>query len=116
MKAKRTSPRASRAGGGRQPRRKGEPRDARVLERSDTVLWSLAGDGIVLHNFVRRRFLHLDEVGYRAWAYLDGARTVEEVVALCCADGGRPQHTREHHVREIVETLAENGFIEERAV
>jgi hypothetical protein len=78
------------------------------------VLWSLAGNGIVLHNFVRRRYLYLDEVGYKAWAYLDGARTVEDVVALCCAGGARTPRARERHVREIVDTLVEYGFIEER--
>ncbi|MGB8510863.1 MAG: PqqD family protein [Pyrinomonadaceae bacterium] len=110
-----TSPRTSPSAGARPLQQKRS--DERILERSDTVLWSLAQPGIVLHNFARRLYLELDEVGYRAWAYLDGARTVEEVVVRCCTrseDGDGPSRACERHVREIVDTLVEHRFVEER--
>lgn len=82
--------------------------DLRVLERSDTVLWTLAPGGIVLHNFALHCFLELDEVGYRLWGYLDGARTVEDAVRLVAASGD------EEKVRETISTLVEYGFVTER--
>lgn len=90
----------------------------RLLERSDTVLWTLSPGGIVLHNFAKRVFLELDEVGYRTWAFLDGARAVDEVVARVCVDSAVGNGTRtrdiEPRVREIVDTLLEHGFVVER--
>lgn len=85
--------------------------DARVLERSDTVLWTLAGTGIVLHNFASRRFLELDAVGYRAWGFLDGARSADEVVASVRADPGPP--APEAELRALIEVLVEHGFVHE---
>lgn len=78
-----------------------------VLERSDTVLWTLAADGIVLHNFARHVFLELDGLGYRIWGYLDGARTVDEVVARLATGPDE-----EERVREVIAALAANGFVE----
>ncbi|MBI2625662.1 hypothetical protein HYW68_01275 [Candidatus Parcubacteria bacterium] len=92
--------------------------DARILERSDTVLWTIAPPGIVLHNFACRRFLELNAVGYKAWAFLDGARTVDEVVARCSTgDGSSDQGRRasQRKVRHIVDTLAAYGFVVERS-
>lgn len=88
-----------------------------TLERSDTVLWSLSPGGIVLHNFARRCFLELDDVGYRTWAYLDGARPVDEVVRRVCeesssADVGERQLGEK--VNGIIGTLLEHGFVAER--
>jgi hypothetical protein len=91
--------------------------DRRILERSDTVLWTLAASGIVLHNFSQRYFLELDAVGYRTWGFLDGARTVDEVVARCSAQapaGARERRKCERKIRNIVETLATYGFVVER--
>lgn len=82
--------------------------DLRVLERSDDVLWTIAPPGIVLHNIARHCYLELDETGYKAWGYLDGARSVDEVVERCAAPGDGKK------VRGIVETLFANGFVEER--
>jgi hypothetical protein len=81
-----------------------------VLERSDTVLWTIAPPGIVLHNFARRQYIQLDETGYAAWALLDGARSVKEVIDRCAS--GQAERRRE--VRSIVRTLADNGFVVER--
>ena len=109
------SPRTSPSAGARRLRQK-RP-DERILERCDTVLWSLAQPGIVLHNLTRQLYLELDEVGYKVWAYLDGARTVEEVVGRCCEGGdggGRPSRACDRHVRDIVDTLVKYGFVEER--
>src|SRR5438128_12225622 len=85
--------------------------DNLVLERSDTVLWTIAPPGIVLHNFARRKYIQLDKIGYAAWGLLDGARTVKEVIDRCAA--GRSQQRRE--VRSIVRTLTDNGFVVERS-
>jgi hypothetical protein len=86
------------------------------LERSETVFWTLAPPGILLHNFARRCFLELDAVGYKAWAFLDGARTVDEVVARCCKNTGdvRAQRSLVGVVTNLVNTLVEHGFVEER--
>lgn len=91
--------------------------DARILERSDTVLWTIAGDGILLHNFARRRYLELDALGYAAWGFLDGARTVDEVVARCTQQGRSASELRtlERRVRRFVDVLVEHGFIGARS-
>jgi hypothetical protein len=89
--------------------------DDLILERSDTVLWTIAPPGIVLHNFVRRQYIQLDAVGYAAWGFLDGGRTVKEVVERCSSKGQPDDRTQlQRHLRGIVQTLVENGFIEER--
>ncbi|RSK38916.1 PqqD family protein [Hymenobacter perfusus] len=90
--------------------------DERVLERSDWVLWTLAPNGIVLHNLQRRYFLELDNLGYSVWGFLDGARTVEEVINRCCSvqDNGELQPSCELHIRNMISTMAQYGFIEER--
>lgn len=93
-------------------------RDTRMLERADHVLWSLAPPGIVLHNFKRRQFLELDAIGYLAWGYLDGARTVDEVVERCCESIADQPHARAaaaKRLRDVVDMLASHGFIEERS-
>lgn len=90
----------------------------RILERSDTVLWTLSPGGIVLHNFARRVFLELDEIGYQTWGFLDGARPVDEVVARVCVDSapgnGTVVRSIEPKVKQIVATLLEHGFVAER--
>jgi hypothetical protein len=88
----------------------------RVFERSDRVLWSLSGTGIVLHNFDRRQFLELDMLGYRLWGFLDGGRTVEQAIARAWAafDETVPVSQAKRESWEIIEVLVENGFIEER--
>jgi len=94
-----------------------ESADERVLERSDNVLWTIAPPGILLHNFARRRFLELDEVGYKAWGYLDGARTVDEVVARCTESAGADPKSKVANIKKvhgIVQTLFAHGFVEER--
>lgn len=106
----------ARANSARQPR---WLEDHRVLERSDTVLWTLAPPGIVLHNFARRLYIELDDVGYRVWAYLDGARTIDEVVARCCAEqtgSARSRRGLARRITQVIDTLFENGFIAERTV
>jgi len=107
MKA-RSPIRRKRTGGAKT--RRAEPFDNRILERSETVLWTIAPPGIVLHNFARRKYIQLDKTGYAAWGLLDGARTVKEVIERCAAD--RSQQRRE--VRSIVRTLADHGFVVER--
>jgi len=89
----------------------------RLLERSDNVLWTIAPPGILLHNFAQGRFLELDELGYKAWGYLDGARTVDEVIAQSLAAAGAASTSSAaavKKVRTIVQTLFANGFVEER--
>jgi hypothetical protein len=103
------------ANGARAPRRLAC--DQRILERSENVLWTLAPAGIVLHNFSQRYFLELDTLGYRAWGFLDGARTVDDVVARCSAQApavARERRKFERKIRNIVETLATYGFVVER--
>ncbi len=87
--------------------------DDSVLERSDVVLWTLAPPGILLHNFASRRFLQLDELGYLAWGFLDGGRTVQEVITRCSSNG-RTSKMAQREVRAVVKTLFQHGFIEER--
>jgi Coenzyme PQQ synthesis protein D (PqqD) len=82
--------------------------DRLILERSDTVLWTIAPPGIVLHNFACRKYIQLDKTGYIAWGLLDGARTVREVIDRCAANGSSEKRRR---VRGIVRTLADNGFL-----
>jgi len=87
----------------------------RVFERSDSVLWTDALPGIVLHNLETQRYLELGELGYRAWALLDGARPVGEVIArLTSAVTDNEPAVVAAEVWEIVVTLAENGFVMER--
>jgi hypothetical protein len=59
---------------------------------------------VILHNFANRTFLHVDDAGYRTWAFLDGARTVSEVTERV---GGDPRRTR-----ELVDAFAAHGFVE----
>lgn len=85
--------------------------DSLILERSETVLWTIAPPGIVLHNFARRKFMQLDAVGYSAWGFLDGARTVGEVIERTTPHGKPALRKRLH---SVIRTLAYNGFIVER--
>jgi hypothetical protein len=87
----------------------------RFFERSDSVLWTDALPGIVLHNLETQRYLELGEVGYRAWALLDGARPMGDVVArLDAAPDDGTRGTRAAKVWEIVILLVEHRFIVER--
>lgn len=88
--------------------------DMRTFERSDSVLWTVSSPGVVLHNFARRTFLELDATGYVVWGFLDGARPVEEVVAMAVEATGGNGDEAARRVREIVATLIEHGFVEER--
>jgi hypothetical protein len=82
------------------------------LERSDCVFWTLAPPGILLHNFARRRFVELDSTGYLAWGYLDGARTVTEVVMRCVARApARSRPAARRKTLQLVRTLFDNGFV-----
>jgi hypothetical protein len=88
------------------PTRKAKP-DARRLERSDDVLWTIAPPGVVLHQVSTRKYLELDAVGYRIWALMDGARSVDDVVKLCDTSPTTA-------VRAIVACLVEHRFVEAR--
>lgn len=79
--------------------------------------WSLAPAGVVLHNFVHRRLIEMDKAGYYAWGFLDGARTVDEVVQRSIerlAPRPRARLTVARDLRILIDTLLENGFIEAR--
>ena len=84
-----------------------------LLERGDTVLWTLTGHGIILHNFASHRFLELDEIGYRTWGYLDGARPVDEVISCVLAGGFDPPRDG-LEVRALITGLFEYGFVRQR--
>ncbi|MEU7458245.1 PqqD family protein [Streptosporangium roseum] len=87
-----------------------ETLSSRVLERSDDVLWSVAPDGAVLHNVTTGKYLVLDAGGYAAWAYLDGARTVDDVIAQVHAVSQQSAET----IRGLVHALWTHGFVGER--
>ncbi|MFI7535869.1 PqqD family protein [Streptosporangium sp. NPDC049376] len=87
-----------------------ETLSGRVLERSDDVLWSVAPDGAVLHNVTTGRYLVLDAGGYATWAYLDGARTVDDVIARVHAVSQQSAET----IRGLVHALWAHGFVGER--
>ena len=108
MKVRKPTRRKPTAGANK---KRGGTLDGLVLERSDTVLWTIAPPGIVLHNFACRKFIQLDKVGYAAWGLLDGARTVKEVIERCTAGRSRQRI----QVRSIVKTLSDNGFLVERS-
>jgi hypothetical protein len=79
------------------------------------VLWSLSPRGIVLHDLVRNAYLELDEVGYRTWGFLDGARTVEETIDLSVRSiAGRHDAGVSRKVRRAVRALQSQGFLVER--
>jgi hypothetical protein len=84
-----------------------------LLERGDTVLWTLTGHGVILHNFASHLFLELDEVGYRTWGYLDGARPVDEVIS-CVAAGGSDSPSDRREVGALIAVLLEHGFVQQR--
>jgi hypothetical protein len=85
-----------------------------VLERSDRVLWTIARKGILLHNIEQRLFFELDQLGYLLWSYLDGGRTVADVLTACCPDAGRAGVLTRRIALDIVETLFTFGFVQER--
>jgi hypothetical protein len=91
-------------------------RDIRRLERSDTVLWSLSPMGIVLHNFALRKFIELDQTGYRLWSLLDGSRCVDDVVSMCrqSREDSPYRAPSERKIRDIVTLLSAYGFIVKR--
>lgn len=84
-----------------------------LLERGDTVLWTLTGHGVILHNFASHQFLELDETGYCAWAYLDGARSVKDVIecvlAARCDASDAPSARR--RLGALIAALFEHGFV-----
>ncbi len=90
--------------------------DNRKMERSDSVLWTLSPTGIVLHNFRIRRYLELDQVGYRAWALLAGARTVDEVIerSVPGSTSTRSATALSRRLRQTIQTMAAHGFLQER--
>jgi hypothetical protein len=83
------------------------------LERSDEVLWTIAPPGIVLHHLPLHFFLELDALGYSVWAFLDGARPVDEVVSRAVA--AQPDGADALAAQEIVEVLSLYGFVTERS-
>ena len=85
--------------------------DAQVLERSNNVLWSLSPTGIVLHNVVSRTFLELDEMGYRVWGLLDGARSAGHVIKYLAEEGSAPSKSLRRKLRDVIQTLATYGFV-----
>src|SRR5882724_371788 len=97
------------------PARRNETLGARVLERSDNVLWTVAPPGILLHNLELRLYFELDALGYVAWGFLDGGRTVDEVVSRCLERFPRTVHEQTAaDLIEIIKTLQEHGFVKDR--
>lgn len=92
-------------------------RDIRRLERSDTVLWSLSPMGIVLHNFALRKFVELDQTGYRLWSLFDGSRCVDDVVSMCrqSREDSSYRAPSEKKIHDIVALLSAYGFIVKRS-
>lgn len=91
--------------------------DARRLERSDTVLWSLSPKGIVLHNFVRREYIELDQTGYLLWSLLDGSRSIDQVIVMCREHQGAKLNRIPSPIKmqEIISLLFMHEFIVERS-
>jgi hypothetical protein len=86
--------------------------DRRMLQRSDNVLWSIAPPGIMLHHLGLGIYLELDALGYSLWAYLDGARTVEDAVRKAAdANAGEDSLAK---ACETFGTLDRYGFVVER--
>ncbi len=88
-------------------------RSGQLFERGDNVLWTLSAQGAFLHNFESRRFLELDELGYRTWAFLDGARSVEQVVE-CVLAGSQASAVIEARVDALIATMVDHGFVQPR--
>lgn len=92
-------------------RRVPEATGSLVLERSDYVLWSIAPQGIVLHELRGHRYMELDRAGYLLWGLLDGARSVDEVVALGLI---KTPGSADTEIRRTIKTLLAHDFIEPR--
>lgn len=84
------------------------------LERHDNVLWSLSPEGLVLHHLDSGAYLELDKLGYWAWCFLDGARTVGEILDKRPDTDGEKAGAGIEKLALIIETLRDNGFIVER--
>lgn len=92
-------------------------KDAHRLERSDAVLWSLSPKGIVLHNFIRREYIELDQTGYLLWCLLDGSRSIDQVITMCREQQGvkLSRIPSPKKMREIISLLFMHEFIAERS-
>lgn len=92
-----------------------DDRATKRLERSSDVLWSLSPTGIVLHQLRTRRYMELDRSGYYAWALLDGARTVSEVIERMCESGSAyTTHESPEVLARIIDALEQFQFVVER--
>lgn len=87
----------------------------KIIERSDNVLWSLSRKGIILHNLISGGYLELDQDGYRAWSFLDGAREVDDVLARCSDAEQADAHMKykRRKILRIIGKLVEHGFAQE---
>ena len=86
--------------------------DRRLLQRSEDVLWSIAPPGVMLHHLGLGVYLELDALGYALWAYLDGARSVDEAVLQAAGAVGGDGSLA--NAWEMLSTLDHYGFVIER--
>lgn len=82
-----------------------------LLEKSDSVLWALTADGIVLHNIDRDVFVELRGIQHSIWSYLDGAHTLDCLVEVLQEQAQSEGVDLPPLIRGVAADLLAGGFL-----
>lgn len=52
-----------------------------IYEKNENILWTLTGEGILLHHLESHEYLELSKAERFVWEYLDGAHNVDEILS-----------------------------------
>lgn len=86
-------------------------------EKSDTVLWALTPEGVLLHNFANQKYVELKGTEHLVWAYLDGAHNLDDVCARIATISGKRNETPgdlRRLIQDTFERLLVGSFVMER--
>jgi len=81
-----------------------------VFEKTKSVLWAPTPEGVILHNFESDSYIQLGRNLCKAWEYLDGSQTLDQVWETLEAESDSLSLTE---YQDFVGDLIDHGFIQE---
>lgn len=81
------------------------------LRRSDQVLTQQADDSMVLLSLHSGQYYELNEVGHCVWQLCDGARCIDEMIALVCQTYEAPAEAIRADVMELLQDLIDEELL-----
>jgi len=82
-----------------------------VPEKNKNVVWQMVGDELMLLNPETGSFFGLNQVASECWDYIDGQKSIEDIVAILLKEYDVQPDTLSKDIYDLIQKMEEKGII-----